>query len=790
MKIADLGSCIGDIARALFGSENPEHSTRATLRFGRNGAIAVEIDGKEAGSYFNHELKRGGGALQMLAFEGGMVNSHALDWLRDKLAIEIEPERASKSLTARIEGAYDYRDERSELLFQVVRLADPKDFRQRRPAERGWTWKVKGVRIVPYRLTELVKVTSDATIYIVEGEKDADNLAGVGLVSTCNPGGAGKWRNSFAEFFANRDVVILPDNDDAGRAHAEAVASNIVTAAKRVRVLALPGLPEKGDVSDWLAAGGTREQLERLADAAPDFHQMRRGSAYLSEAERGPIIDTAAPYAVAKLYLKLECTEAERPTLHHHKAAFYRWTGTAYSETTDQALRATLYAFLSRCREEDPKGNLQEVRPASAMVSNHVDALRAAAHLDDAVTVPAWLDHVPDLPANEIVACANGLLHLPSLSLIPHTPEFFNLNALDFGFERAAPEPAAWLAFLNQLWPGDRDSIETLQEIFGLCLTGDTSRQKAFLVVGPKRSGKGTIARVLTRLIGADNAVAPTLAALGTNFGLAPLLGKRVAIISDARLGGRADQQAIAERLLSISGEDALTVDRKFRDAWTGRLQTRFLILSNELPRLADASGALASRFIVLVLTNSFYGREDQGLTDRLLAELPGILNWSIAGWCRLSERGYFQQPASAGDAVRQLEDLGSPIGAFLRERCEIGAGFVASPDDLFTTWCSWCQTQGRKEPGNKQSFGRDLRAALPALKTSRPRTDEGRERLYEGIRIKEIPVAVPRAGLDLNDPETPLWKDPGPQWSADHTIAGNFETEIKTETPEQWWQR
>src|SRR6516165_7424462 len=108
--------------------------------------------------------------------------------------------------------------------------------------------------------------------------------------------------------------------------------------------------------------------------------------------------------------------------------------------------------------------------------------------------------------------------------------------------------------------------------------------------------------------------------------GLAPLISKRVAIISDARLAGRTDQHAIAERLLSISGEDTITVDRKFREARTGRLQTRFVILSNELPRLADASGALAGRFIVLVLVNSFYGREDLGLFDRLIAELPGIL--------------------------------------------------------------------------------------------------------------------------------------------------------------------
>ena len=102
--------------------------------------------------------------------------------------------------------------------------------------------------------------------------------------------------------------------------------------------------------------------------------------------------------------------------------------------------------------------------------------------------------------------------------------------------------------------------------------------------------------RVLTALLGKSNVCAPTLASLSQCFGLWPLIGKQLAIISDARLGGRADQQAIAERLLSISGEDGITIDRKYLVQWTGRLTTRFVIMTNELPRITDASGALASR--------------------------------------------------------------------------------------------------------------------------------------------------------------------------------------------------
>jgi putative DNA primase/helicase len=449
------------------------------------------------------------------------------------------------------------------------------------------------------------------------------------------------------------------------------------------------------------------------------------------------VIDARAPFATAKLFLEIYESGNAR-ILHHHRGAFYAWNGRAYLERPDGELRSKIYPFLDQSFSANSKGNFSSVKPNASMVANVLDGLRAASHLDASIAAPAWLRPVSNYPAEEIVACENGLIHLPSGKIIDNTPEFFTYNALDFAYDEHAPEPEQFLNFLQQLWPNDPESISTLQEIFGYCLTGDTRQQKAFLLVGPRRSGKGTIARVLARLIGDDNRAAPTLAGIGTNFGIAPLIGKRVAIISDARLGGRADQHAIAERLLSITGEDALTIDRKYAPAWTGQLQTRFVIISNELPRLADASGALASRFIVLLLTKSFYGHEDQELTAKLFTELPGILNWAITGWHRLAKFGHFKQPSSALDAVEQLEDLGSPIGAFTREKCDLGAAFQVSPDSLFQAWCDWCATQGRDRPGTKQSFGRDLRAACPAVKMVRPRIDDGdRARIYQGIHLK-----------------------------------------------------
>src|SRR5262249_16217788 len=160
-----------------------------------------------------------------------------------------------------------------------------------------------------------------------------------------------------------------------------------------------------------------------------------------------------------------------------------------------------------------------------------------------------------------------------------------------------------WLTFLGELWPGDSESIDTLQEWFGYSLTPDTRHQKILLLLGPPRSGKGVIARVLRGLVGPGNVAGPTLSSLAERFRLSPLLGKPVAIVSDARLGGRTDAATITERLLSISGEDALTVDRKNLSPLTAKLTARFMLLTNELPKVADSSGALPGRMIVLRLT-------------------------------------------------------------------------------------------------------------------------------------------------------------------------------------------
>ncbi|HSV98706.1 MAG TPA: DUF3987 domain-containing protein [Sedimentisphaerales bacterium] len=167
-----------------------------------------------------------------------------------------------------IAALYDYQDENGNLLFQIVRR-DPKDFRPRHLGADGkWENGVKGVRRVLYNLPRLRRVPPHGMVFVCEGEKDADRLTALGLTATTCPFGAGKWLPEYSQSLRNRSMAILPDNDEPGEKHATQVAGALKGIAWEVKVVRLPGLPEKGDVSDWLDNGGSKDELLRLVKEA------------------------------------------------------------------------------------------------------------------------------------------------------------------------------------------------------------------------------------------------------------------------------------------------------------------------------------------------------------------------------------------------------------------------------------------------------------------------------------------------------------------------------------------
>jgi putative DNA primase/helicase len=460
------------------------------------------------------------------------------------------------------------------------------------------------------------------------------------------------------------------------------------------------------------------------ADITPLIQKHAEGAGRLGA-------DFADPRAAALCIVATLYTKAGRRVLHFWQGEFHFWARCHYSILPLADVREMLYCA-------GPVLSDKPVKKRS--VDDVLDALKAAANLSHRLVpaVPAWVDRQSDdLDPRAVIPVRNGLVCVESGQLLPATPRLFVPYALPFNYAHDAAEPVEWLRFLTSVWREDRESIDALQEWLGYLLTADTSRQKALMIVGPRRSGKGTIGRVIVQLLGERNVASPTLASLGNNFGLEPLIGKTAALMSDARLGARADIAAVAENLLRLTGEDTISIDRKFKEAYSAKLLARVVVLTNELPVFRDAASALPSRFILLRTARSFYGQEDHGLDGKLAAELPGILVWALAGLRRLRQRGRFVQPAAGAAQLQMMEDLASPISTFVRDTCIVEPGGQVPIAKLHEAWRDWCKEHGRDQPGPGQTFGRDIAAAVPSAGHSRPRINGARVRMYDGLRLR-----------------------------------------------------
>jgi putative DNA primase/helicase len=441
-----------------------------------------------------------------------------------------------------------------------------------------------------------------------------------------------------------------------------------------------------------------------------------------------------APMVAARAFVRNIYHPSGIEQIYFLQSVFMVYEAGRYVELTKDGLRAQVYPFLEIGAAGDP------VKPEH--VNNMIDALKAATYLPEDTHVPCWLD-APGIALPDLIVCKNGAFDLVTQEVHPLTPRLFSTISLPVDYLPAAPAPAQWLAFLKSVWPDDQESIDTLQEIFGLLLTGMTKFQKIFLLKGPKRSGKGTMLRTVRKLLGEDNVAAPALSTIAADHGMQCLIGKLAALIGDARISVRSDKMAVVvERLLSISGEDSPNVQRKFLPDWTGRLSIRIVMSSNELPHLDDPSGAMASRFVILVLSESFIGREDLELEAKLEPELPAIFNWAIEGRRRLLERGRFVQPQSGAKLVEQMSELSSTVARFVRECCIVGAAHQVPMADLYKAWREWCITNGQRVT-DSALFGRDLSAACKVTET-RPRDPKSgkQTRHYSGLAL--VPATAP----------------------------------------------
>jgi putative DNA primase/helicase len=435
--------------------------------------------------------------------------------------------------------------------------------------------------------------------------------------------------------------------------------------------------------------------------------------------------------------------------------------------------------FIKRCYYKKQTRNgkiIVRVRPSNNRIKDILGAMAAleGVHIRPQLHAPASL--TGKYNPKDIIAMNNSLLDISGNEPkeIPLSEEFYTFNYLPFDYKPEAECPE-WTKFLSQIftkkkesaeWDGedfvgkydnsaDGTAIFIIQEWMGYFITSETHLQKIFAIVGPKRSGKSTIGKVIRALVGPKNTASPTLTSLATEFGLQPLLNKTIGIIGDANISGKAsDILRAVERLKSISGEDSQQVNRKNKTHLeVGRLITRFVIIANEMQDLRDSSGALASRFNFLVTTESFLGREDMQLEQKLIKELAGIFNWALEGLFRLRKRGFMLEHPASKESRADFEAVSSPMTAFVNEWCQVGPDKWVPVDALWKAQSGWCKKNGRGDGFSKQKFALKIKSVVPGIVKERRRLElstleaeytmdrssgDNRVHVYMGIDLKD----------------------------------------------------
>jgi putative DNA primase/helicase len=582
-----------------------------------------------------------------------------------------EEERRSR---AKIVATYGYRDADNVLRYQVVRLS-PKSFYQRRPngSPDSFINNMDGVGALPYRLPELL-AAPEATVFVCEGEKDVVNLFALGVVATCNHGGAGKWRPEISHWLAGRDVVILPDNDAKGRKHAPDVARKLSGIAARIRIVELPNLPDKGDVSNWLEAGGTLEELYHLADAAePVASPKGNGTSPSGDAE-----------VVARVTLQIgsdvEIAGRVAEDLHGSlgqvifcDGRFWHYEISHWKAVEEHELRTAVHRY---------DGALY-VTPMHSTEAVKLSKNRVTSVLHEMGAMRARPDFFVDAAIG--INCSSGFIAFAadgSPQLQPHRPEHRCRHVLP-GTWRAdinavTPPTNSLLArLLNGVFQGDPDAIDKhklLAEVAGSAALGYATKlqqPKAVIFKGEAaENGKSQILDLIRGLLPVSAIASVTAAKMGDERFIVGLAGK---------LLNAADELSASSAVASdtfkavITGEPVSGRD-VYESAVTFRPVAQHVFATNALPTFSGGMDRGVQRRLLVVTFNRVIRVEEriEQIGIRVGEEEPDLLlAWAVAGAARLIQQRGLTVPPSSATALQNWLYGADPVLAWVQARVD-----------------------------------------------------------------------------------------------------------------------
>lgn len=633
---------------------------------------------------------------------------------------------------SQIQQTYDYQDESGNLVFQTVRYF-PKDFKQRRPdGKNGWIWNLKGITPVLYRLPE---IRGSSIVFIVEGEKDADNLAAIGLTATSSPMGAGKWKDEYNAHLRGKKVAILPDNDEPGRKHARKIAAGLLGVAQVVRIVSLPDLKDKGDVSDWLINGGSKESLLEILGKTPIFTIATEPGAsdQGKHAELPKLVFPLTDLGNGERFAEQHC---ENVRYCHTWGKWLIWSGkhwevdeTAKIYQLGKETVRNIYIEASQIEDDERRKAVSKHARASES-SGRLQAMLSLAQTEQCI---ATKGNRFDLDP-WFLCVLNGTIDLKTGELRTHRRKDLITKIAPVIYDQAAECPE-WFDFLDRIMAGSSGLISYLQKLTGYSLTGDTREKCLPVLHGIGDNGKTIFTATIGGLLGdyAQETPVETLMIKKNESipnDIARLKGARLVTASEGERG-----QRLAESLIKrLTGGDKISARFLHQEFFEFTPEFKIWLSTNHRPIIRGSDNAIWNR-IHLVPFEVIIPKSEQVprtiMIERLRQEWPGILKWAVNG-CLLWQKEGLQKPEEVERATDDYRADSDIIGGFLADCCIINPLARAKTADLYGEYQKWC-SENREEPIKIRAFG----SALEERGLKRTRIGHKADKGFQGIGFK-----------------------------------------------------
>ena len=690
-----------------------------------------------------HSCGLGGSPVSLASAVWGVSHAAAAERLVKAIGMPVSAFGSGSGLGEPIE-TYEYVNEYGKHLFEVVRYAHPKDFRQRVRQGRGWRWKLDGTRRVLYRLPELIEaVALGKIVFVVEGERDVHRLELEGLTATTSAGGAGKWRPEYAESLQGAKVVILGDNDEPGRAHVLQVAQALHRVAEEIRIVELPDLPERGDVSDWLGSGGSAEELKRLVAAT----SVWRPAAEAPETSDGPGSEHLTDLGNAQRFVR---QYGDGLRYVHAWGRWLVWDGKRWAANDRGQVQSLAKQAVRSMHEEaldhENRGYGRKLSKwaFSSESEARIKAMVSLARTERGIAVlPDELDSSPWL-----FNVQNGTIDLRTGAIRDHDPDDLLTRLTPFRYDPEA-QAGRWEEFLLEIMVGRRNLVSFVQRLVGYSMTGLVTEHVLALLHGLGANGKSTLLNVLLDLFGEYGRQAEPdllIQRRGESHptGVAALKGARFVATSEIGAGRR-----MAEALVkSLTGGDRLTARFMRQDFFQFEPTHTLWLAANHKPVVKGTDAAIWRRIHLIPFDATFaVDEQDHELTDKLKTELPGILTWAVRGCLAWQKEGLCPPDAvrAATDSYRDAMDV---LAGFFEEACVLEDRAEVEAKELYERYTRWAEESGERRLA-KNVFGRQLQER-GLEKDKHPKS---RRVVYRGIGLSK-PFEATRSNRHVNPRE------------------------------------